>query len=147
MIEDGRMDLLPKKEQQILKKELGKLQANLNGIRSMSALPSAVFIVDTKREEIAVREANKLGIPVIGMLDTNADPDEVDYGIPSNDDAIRSVALMCDLMADAVNAGKEATAQTMADSEQASAEPVEIGAEAAAETPAEEAAPAETPAE
>jgi small subunit ribosomal protein S2 len=147
MIEDGRMDLLPKKEQQILKKELGKLQANLNGIRSMSALPSAVFIVDTKREEIAVREANKLGIPVIGMLDTNADPDEVEFGIPSNDDAIRSVDLMCQLMADAVLAGKgdDITAEDMVeavppaeDAPVVAEEPVAAEAEPAAEdAPAE----------
>ena len=105
MLEDGRMALLPKKEQTLLKKELGKLQSNLNGIRHMKSAPTAMFVVDTKREEIAIREAQRLGIKVIGMLDTNADPDEVDFGIPANDDAIRSVDLMCQLMADAILAG------------------------------------------
>ena len=143
MQNDGRMELLPKKEQILLKKEYGKLMNNLGGIREMRQVPDAIFVVDTKREEIAIREAHRLGIPVIGMLDTNADPDEVDYGIPANDDAIRSVALMCELMADAVNAGKAASAPTMADAEQASAEAVELGTEAPAaeEAPAEEAAP------
>lgn len=147
MIEDGRMALLPKKEQQLLKKELGKLQTNLSGIRDMKVLPDAIFIVDTKREEIAVREANKLGIKVIGMLDTNADPDEVDFGIPSNDDAIRSVDLMCQLMADAVCAGKgnDVTAEEMAEAPAAQAapeQPAEV-AEKAPEAPVAQEAPAQ----
>jgi small subunit ribosomal protein S2 len=102
---DGRMAALPKKEQILLRKELGKLQANLNGVREMTEIPDALFVVDTKREEIAIEEAQRLGIPVIGILDTNADPDEVDYGIPANDDAIRSVNLMCEVIADAIIAG------------------------------------------
>ena len=105
MVEDGRMSLLPKKEQAVLTKELGKLQANLGGARTMLALPQAIFVVDSKREEIAIREANRLHIPVVSLLDTNSDPDVVDYGIPANDDAIRSVSLMCELAADAVLAG------------------------------------------
>ena len=105
MDEDGRMASLPKKEQIILRKELGKLQANLNGVRMMTAVPDAIFVVDTKREEIAIHEAHRLGIPVIGILDTNADPDEVDFGIPGNDDAIRSVNLMCEVIANAAIAG------------------------------------------
>ena len=105
MVEDGRMATLPKKEQALLTKELEKLQKNLGGVRTMAALPQAIFVVDTKREEIAIREANRLHIPVVGLLDTNSDPDVVDYGIPANDDAIRSVALMCELSADAVLAG------------------------------------------
>lgn len=114
---DGRMATLPKKEQQLLKKELGKLQANLNGVRDMRSLPGAIFVVDTKREDIAIREAHRLGIPVVGILDTNADPDEVEYGIPANDDAIRSVALMCQVIADAVVAAT-GTAASAADDEQ-----------------------------
>ncbi len=102
---DGRMALLPKKEQILKHKELAKLQANLNGVRNMKKLPDAVFIVDTCREEIAVHEARRLNIPIIGTLDTNCDPDDVDYGIPANDDAIRSVSLLCNFMADAVLAG------------------------------------------
>jgi small subunit ribosomal protein S2 len=102
---DGRMATLPKKEQIMLRKELGKLQANLNGVRSMTAVPDAIFVIDTKREEIAIHEAHRLGIPVIGIIDTNADPDEVDFGIPGNDDAIRAVNLMCEVIADAIIAG------------------------------------------
>lgn len=105
MQEDGRMALLPKKEQSILTKELEKLTKNLGGVREMKALPQALFVVDTKREEIAIREARRLKIPVVALLDTNSDPDVVDYGIPANDDAIRSVSLMCELIADAVLAG------------------------------------------
>ena len=113
---DGRMSLLPKKEQILLHKELAKLQTNLNGIRNMKSTPDAIFVIDTNREDIAVREARRLGITVIGTLDTNCDPDDVDYGIPSNDDAIRSVKLMTEFVADAVIAGTGAavTAEEMA---------------------------------
>ena len=105
MIADGSMALRGKKEQSVLTKELEKLQRNLGGVRDMKAIPQALFVVDTKREELAVREANRLRIPVVGLLDTNSDPDVIDYGVPANDDAIRSVSLMCELMADAVLAG------------------------------------------
>ena len=105
MVEDGRMAACGKKEQSVLTKELEKLQRNLGGVRDMKAIPQALFVVDTKREELAVREANRLRIPVVGLLDTNSDPDVIDYGVPANDDAIRSVSLMCELMADAVLAG------------------------------------------
>lgn len=105
MVEDGRMATLPKKEQAVLTKELEKLQRNLGGVRDMKSVPQAIFVVDTKREELAVREANRLHIPVVGLIDTNSDPDVIDYGIPANDDAIRSVSLMAELMADAVLAG------------------------------------------
>ena len=105
MVEDGRMAARGKKEQAVLSKELEKLQRNLGGVRDMKNLPAALFVVDTKREEIAIKEAQRLHIPVVGLLDTNCDPDVVDYGIPANDDAIRSVALMCELAADAILAG------------------------------------------
>ena len=105
MIESGVMASLPKKEQAILKKELAKLQAALGGIREMGDLPAALFVVDTKHEENAIKEAIRLHIPVIGLIDTNADPDEVDFGIPANDDAIRSVNLLCTVAADAIIAG------------------------------------------
>ena len=102
---DGRMAALPKKEQIHLRKELGKLKANLDGIREMKAVPQAIFVVDTMREVIAIREARRLGIPVVGIIDTNSDPDDVDYGIPGNDDAIRSVNLITEVIAEAVLAG------------------------------------------
>ena len=105
MVEDGRMATLPKKEQAVLGKELTKLQTNLGGVRDMTSLPQAIFVVDSKREEIGIREANRLHIPVVSLLDTNSDPDVVEFGIPANDDAIRSVSLMCELAADAVLAG------------------------------------------
>ena len=114
---DGRMALLPKKEQILLRKELSKLQTNLNGIRNMKRVPDAIFIIDTNREEIAIHEAQRLNVPVVGTLDTNCDPDDVDYGIPANDDAIRSVRLLADFIADAVIAGSgaEVTVAEMAD--------------------------------
>ena len=121
---DGRMALLPKKEQILLRKELSKLQTNLNGIRNMKRVPDAVFVIDTNREEIALHEAHRLSIPVVGTLDTNCDPDDVDYGIPANDDAIRSVRLLVDFLADAVIAGTGAdvTAAEMAAGNEAAAQ-------------------------
>ena len=105
MVEDGRMALLPKKEQAVLGKELTKLQTNLGGARDMKSLPQALFVIDTKREENAIREAQRLHIPVVALIDTNSDPDEVELGVPCNDDAISAVQLMCDLFADACLAG------------------------------------------
>ena len=105
MVESGDMAKRGKKEQAVLTKELEKLQRNLGGVRKMKALPKALFVVDTKREELAIKEAKRLHIPVVALLDTNSNPDDIEYGIPANDDAIRSVALMCELMADAVLAG------------------------------------------
>ena len=125
MVEDGCMAPLPKKEQALLGKELDKLQKNLGGVRDMTSLPQAIFVVDSKREEIAIREANRLHIPVVSLLDTNSDPDVVEYGIPANDDAIRSVALMCEIAADAVLAGtgkEQITAEEMSASEAPAAE-------------------------
>lgn len=131
---DGRMDLLPKKEQILLQKELNKLQTNLNGIRNMKRVPEAVFVIDTNRENIAIREANRLNIPVVGTLDTNCDPDEVEYGIPANDDAIRSVKLLANLIADAVLAGVGAgiTAEEMAGEGDAAAKDASAKAEGTA---------------
>jgi len=106
MSTDGRYDTLSKKEIARNEKERRKLQKNLEGIRSMSRLPDAVFIVDTKKEQIAVDEARKLKIPVIGVVDTNCDPDEVDYVIPGNDDALRSIRLFASRMAEAVLNGR-----------------------------------------
>ena len=97
----GEFDLLPKAEVLLLKAERDKLEINLGGIKNMATLPGAIFVVDTKKEEIAVKEANKLGIPVVAIVDTNCDPDLVDYVIPGNDDAIGSVKLIASVIADA----------------------------------------------
>jgi len=102
MQEDGTFDVLPKKEVIELKKELAKLQKNLGGIKDMKKVPDAIFIVDPKKEKICVQEAHTLGIPLIGICDTNCDPEELDYVIPGNDDAIRAVKLIVASMADAV---------------------------------------------
>lgn len=102
MQEDGTFDLLPKKEVGELLKELDRLEQNLGGIKDMPRLPDAIFIVDPRKEHIAIKEARKLNIPIVAMVDTNCDPDEVDYVIPANDDAIRAIKLITTTMADAV---------------------------------------------
>ena len=106
MVTDGRYETLSKKEIARNEKEKRKLQKNLDGIRHMARLPDAIFIVDTKKEKIAVDEARKLKIPVIGIVDTNCDPDEVDFVIPGNDDALRAVRLFTSRIADAVLSGR-----------------------------------------
>jgi len=127
---DGTFDVLPKKEVIELKKELEKLQKNLNGIKEMKKVPDAIFIVDPKKERICVQEAHKLGVPLIGICDTNCDPEELDYVIPGNDDAIRAVKLIVSKMADAVIEAKQG--QTMSDGE-IEAESEEFAGETAAE--------------
>ena len=107
MENNGQFELLPKKEVIKLMHEREKLEANLGGIRTMKTLPGAIFIVDPKKENIAVMEARALGIPIVGIVDTNCDPDEVDYVIPGNDDAIRAVKLIAGKLADAVLEGKQ----------------------------------------
>ena len=107
MEENGEMDLLPKKEVIKIQHEKEKLIANLGGIRKMDQMPGAIFIVDPKKERIAVSEAHKMGIPVVAIVDTNCDPDEIDYPIPGNDDAIRAVKLIVSKMADAVLEGRQ----------------------------------------
>ena len=107
MQEDGTFDVLPKKEVILLKKEMEKLEKNLGGIKEMEEIPGVIFLVDPKKEHIAVLEAKKLGIPVIGLVDTNCNPEEVDYAIPGNDDAIRAVKLITDVMANAIIEGKQ----------------------------------------
>ncbi|HVM04138.1 MAG TPA: 30S ribosomal protein S2 [Acidimicrobiales bacterium] len=102
----GDFEAMPKKEALILSRELEKLQRNLGGIRGMTRLPDAVFIIDTKKEHIAVTEANKLGLPIVAVVDTNCDPDVIQYVIPGNDDAIRAGSLMCRIVADAVEEGR-----------------------------------------
>ena len=107
MQEDGTFDILPKKEVILLKKEMEKLEKNLGGIKDMEKLPGVIFLVDPKKERIAILEAKKLGIPVVGLVDTNCNPEELDYPIPGNDDAIRAVKLIADVMANAVIEGKQ----------------------------------------
>ncbi|WP_281165043.1 30S ribosomal protein S2 [Liquorilactobacillus sicerae] len=119
MSEDGTFDVLPKKEVALLIKERDRLQKFLGGIEDMPHLPDALFIVDPRKERIAVKEARKLNIPIIAMVDTNADPDEIDVKIPSNDDAIRAVRLITSKMADAVVEARQGEEQTEADDQQA----------------------------
>ena len=107
MAEDGTFDVLPKKEVILLKKEMEKLERNLGGIKEMDKLPGVIFLVDPKKERIAILEAKKLGIPVVGLVDTNCNPEELDYPIPGNDDAIRAVKLIADVIANAVIEGKQ----------------------------------------
>ncbi|MEX1031025.1 MAG: 30S ribosomal protein S2 [Paenibacillaceae bacterium] len=107
MSEDGTFELLPKKEVIILNKEKDRLSKFLGGISHMKKLPSALFIIDPRKERIAVAEARKLGIPIVGIVDTNCDPDEIDYVIPGNDDAIRAVKLLTSKMADAIVEGQQ----------------------------------------
>lgn len=119
--------LLTKKELLMLRREREKLFKNLDGIRHMTKLPSAIWVVDTKKEHLAVQEAKKLGIPVIAILDTNCDPDEVDYKIPGNDDAIRSIGLLTRVITDAIVAGLAARSATVKEESKSDA-PVEVAA-------------------
>lgn len=125
MEEDGIFEKLSKKEVSKLQQEHDKLVKNLGGIRDMKGMPGAMFIVDPKKEKIAVHEARILNIPIVGMVDTNCDPDDVDYVIPANDDAIRAVKLISSKMADAVMEGKQG--ESMDDAEAANAEGAEEG--------------------
>ena len=107
MQEDGTFEVLPKKEVSGLKNEMEKLEKNLGGIKDMKEMPGVMFVVDPKKERIAILEAKKLGIPVVGLVDTNCNPEDVDYAIPGNDDAIRAVKLIADVMANAVIEGRQ----------------------------------------
>ncbi len=120
MAEDGTFDLLPKKEVAALQKEMADLEKNLGGIKDMKTLPSAMFVVDPKKEKNAVDEAKKLGIPVVAIVDTNCDPDEIDYVVPGNDDAIRAIKLIASIMADAVLEGRQGEQLTDSGAEDAS---------------------------
>jgi small subunit ribosomal protein S2 len=117
MAASGEFDLMPKKEALLISRELTKLERNLGGIDRMEKLPDAVFILDTKTEHIAVTEANKLGIPVIAVVDTNCDPDEITYVIPGNDDAMRSGSLLARVIADAVTEGRQIAGRRKASEE------------------------------
>ena len=136
--DEGQMDLLPAKERISMAGELEKLEANLGGVADMRRQPDAVFIIDLKKEQLAVREARRLGLPVVALVDTNCDPDEADYVIPGNDDAIRSCGLIARVIADAVAAGKQkVTAQELATAAAREAREAAKAAEAA-EAPASE---------
>ena len=121
MEQDGTFDVLPKKEVAQLKKEMDKLQKNLGGIKNMKKLPDAIFVVDPKKERICIQEAHILGIPLFGIVDTNCDPEELDYVIPGNDDAIRAVKLIVAKMADAVIEANQGEATDVEYSEDAEA--------------------------
>ncbi|MDD2484965.1 MAG: 30S ribosomal protein S2 [bacterium] len=138
MKEDGYFEVLPKKEVSSLQDEMDKLERNLGGIKNMPGVPSVLFITDTKKEHIAVTEARRLDIPIVAIVDTNCDPDEVDYVIPGNDDAIRALRLLTSKMADAVLEAKQGE-QT----EEEAAEPIAAPIEAAAAGEAAETALAE----
>ena len=125
MEEDGTFDLLPKKEVIKLNLEIEKLEKFLGGIKEMTEMPGALFIVDPRKEKIAVAEAKKLGIPIVAIVDTNCDPDDVDYIIPGNDDAIRAVKLISGAMANAIIEGKEGQMGAAAQPEEAEADIVE----------------------
>lgn len=131
MAEDGTFDMLPKKEAAARQKEMADLERNYGGIKNMNELPAAIFVVDTKKEANAVKEAKKLGIPVIAIVDTNCDPDDADYIIPGNDDAIRAIKLISSVLADAVIEGRQGAES--ADVEADAAEAEKTAAEADAE--------------
>ena len=145
--EDGSLDLLPTREAMQLRGDLRKLEQNLGGVGGMERIPAAVFVVDPRKEAIVVKEARKLKIPIVALVDTNCDPDEVDYIIPGNDDAIRSCLLIVRVMADAVAEGRQLLTETemKAEAERKAAEAAAIAeAVAAAEKAAAEAAAAKT---
>jgi len=149
--DEGQMELLPAKERISMAGELEKLEANLGGVADMRRQPDAVFIIDLKKEQLAVREARRLGLPVIALVDTNADPDEADYVIPGNDDAIRSCALITRVIAEAINEGKQkVSARDFAKQQEngaAAAAAAAAAEQAAAEEPVAEAEAAAAPAE
>src|SRR6185312_7891050 len=148
--DEGQLELLPAKERMTMAAELEKLETNLGGVDDMKRLPDAIFVVDLKKEQLAIREARRLGLPVVALVDTNCDPDDADYVIPGNDDAIRSCSLIIRAIANGIEAGKQkVTAGEMTAPKngqpEAAAAPAEEVAPADAEAPApaaEAAAPA-----
>ena len=142
---EAQLDLLPAKERISMEAELEKLEANLGGIADMRRQPDAIFIVDLRKEQLAVREAQRLGLPVIALVDTNCDPDEAEYVIPGNDDAIRSCALVVKAVADGIEAGKQkvTTGEMAAKRAQAQAEEASEAPESTPETPETPETPAE----
>ena len=144
--DEGQLDLLPPKERISMQGELEKLEMNLGGVADMRRQPEAVLVLDLRKEQLAVREARRLGLPVVALVDTNCDPDEADYVVPGNDDAIRSCSLIVRVLADAIEAGKsKVTAEEMAagNGRPAEEEPVEEASEQAAAAEPQEEVPAE----
>jgi small subunit ribosomal protein S2 len=152
--DEGQLELLPPKERITMMNELEKLETNLGGVTDMKGVPDAIFVLDLRKEQLAIREARRLGLPVVALVDTNCDPDDADYVIPGNDDAIRSCTLIVRVIANAIEAGKsKVTAEEMAvsaaadeveaagDEESAEADQAPQGATPADEAPADEAAP------
>jgi small subunit ribosomal protein S2 len=153
--DEGQLELLPPKERITMMNELEKLETNLGGVTDMKGVPDAIFVLDLRKEQLAIREARRLGLPVVALVDTNCDPDDADYVIPGNDDAIRSCSLIVRVIANAIEAGKsKVTAEEMAvsaaaadevepagDGDSAEADQAPQGATPADEAPAEEAAP------
>jgi small subunit ribosomal protein S2 len=136
--DEGQLELLPPKERITLTSELEKLETNLGGVTDMKRLPDAVFVIDLRKEQLAIREARRLGLPVVALVDTNCDPDDADYVIPGNDDAIRSCSLITRVIANAIEAGKsKVTAEEMAPPAIAASEPEPPQPEEPAEQPAE----------
>jgi small subunit ribosomal protein S2 len=112
--DEGQLELLPPKERMAMMSELEKLETNLGGVTGMKRLPDAIFVIDLRKEQLAIREARRLGLPVVGLVDTNCDPDDADYVIPGNDDAIRSCSLIVRVLANSIEAGKsKVTAEEM----------------------------------
>jgi small subunit ribosomal protein S2 len=139
--DEGQLELLPPKERMSMVAELEKLEINLGGVADMKSLPDAVFVVDLRKEQLAVREARRLGLPIIALVDTNCDPDDADFIIPGNDDAIRSCSLVVRTIASAIEAGKtKVTAEEMAAAAKTEPEPAPEPAPEAAPEPASEAA-------
>ncbi len=146
MKEDGTYELLTKKEVARHENERTRLNKNLSGVKNMGKLPGAIFIIDPKKEAIAIAEAKKLCIPIVALVDTNCDPDDIDYVVPGNDDAIRSIRLLTSRISDAVNEGKEILNKKKEDAAEKKAIEEKIAADQAAEkAAAKEAAKAETP--
>jgi small subunit ribosomal protein S2 len=155
--DEGQLELLPPKERITMMNELEKLETNLGGVTDMKGVPDAIFVLDLRKEQLAIREARRLGLPVVALVDTNCDPDDADYVIPGNDDAIRSCSLIVRVIANAIEAGKsKVTAEEMAvsaaaadevepagDEAPAEADQAPQGATPADEAPADEAAPTE----
>jgi small subunit ribosomal protein S2 len=148
--DEGQLELLPPKERITMMNELEKLETNLGGVTDMKGVPDAIFVLDLRKEQLAIREARRLGLPVVALVDTNCDPDDADYVIPGNDDAIRSCSLIVRVIANAIEAGKsKVTAEEMAVSAAAADEMEPAGDEESAEpdqapqgaTPPDEAAP------
>jgi small subunit ribosomal protein S2 len=140
--EEGQLELLPAKERISMEAELEKLDANLGGVADMRKQPDALFVVDLRKETLAIREARRLNVPVIGLVDTNCDPDDADLVIPGNDDAIRACTLVARVVADGIEAGKQGVAPQEFEQKQEEAQPEPAPAEAGAGAPAEPQPPA-----